>query len=184
MELKEQPYAATLAQKLGDTTHVSALLRKVCKLSGLAEARVSEWLLKCAIERGAKHYVSEFAADVTLDSADLTNEELGVALCLGHHHYDTFLIRAAAQLLSSPEIDAARLARLAEMERVEPTLRHIAEIAALYAPALEPWAYLRTHLRRRLTPPEGVLPHWSRLVNYTGVTPFGGGPSIQWLIRE
>ena len=122
--------------------------------------------------------------DVLDDSADLTNEELGVALCLGHHRYDTFLIRAAAQLLSSPDTDAARLATLAEMERVEPTLRHIAEIAALYAPTLEPWAYLRSHLRRRLSPPEGVLPHWTRLVNYTGVTPFGGGPAIQWLIRE
>jgi len=184
VELKEQLQSPTLAQKLGDTTHVSALLRRVCQLSGLHEARVAEWLLKCAIERGAKHYVSEFAADVPPDSAELSNEELGVALCLGHHRYDTFLIRAAAQLLSSSEIDAARLARLAEMERVEPALRHIAEIAAQHAPALEPWAYLRVHLRTRFTPPEGVLPHWSRLVNYTGVTPFGGGPAIQWLIRE
>ena len=184
VELKEQASAPTLARKLGDVTHVSPLLMRVCRLSGLPEGRAGEWLLKCAIGRGAKHYVCDFPAHVPEDSADLSNEELGVALCLGHHRYDTLLIRAAAQLLSSPETDGARLARLAEMERVEPVLRHIAEVAARYAPALEPWAYLRTHLRQRLTPPPGVLPHWSRLVNYTGVTPFGGGPSIQWLIRE
>ena len=118
------------------------------------------------------------------DLENLADEELGVALCLGQHRYDTFLLRAAAQLLSSPDTDGARLARLAEMERVEPVLRHIAEVAARYAPALETWGYLRIHLWQRLTPPKGVLPHWSRLVNYTGVTPFGGGPNIQRLIRE
>lgn len=54
MELKEQPFAPTLAHKLGDVPHVSGLLRRLAQLSGTGE-RVAERLLKVAIARGAKH---------------------------------------------------------------------------------------------------------------------------------
>ena len=57
MELREQRPRLTLAQKLGDVTHVSPLLRKVRELSGCNEDRVGDWLLKCSVERGATHYV-------------------------------------------------------------------------------------------------------------------------------
>ena len=64
MELKEQRGATTLAQKLGDTVHLSVLLRKACRLSGYSEEEVGEWLLKCAVERGASHYDREFPIDL------------------------------------------------------------------------------------------------------------------------
>src|SRR5579859_2257092 len=115
MEKIGQSSGTTLARKLGDSAHVSPLLRKVCEMSGCPEDRVGEWLLKCAVERGASHYTREFASDLPPDDPDLTDEELGVALCLGQHPYNSALIRAAAQLLSSPDIDAPRLARLAVM---------------------------------------------------------------------
>ncbi|MCU0786323.1 MAG: hypothetical protein MUF81_20205 [Verrucomicrobia bacterium] len=35
MELKEQPFAPTLAQKLGDVPHVSGLLRRIAQLCSL-----------------------------------------------------------------------------------------------------------------------------------------------------
>jgi len=184
VELKEQSAAPTLARKLGDTTHVSALLREVCQLSGLPPAEVGQWLLKCAIERGARHYVCDFPATLPADRPELSDEEVAVGLCLGHHLYNAFYLRAAAQFLSSPRVDAQRLARLAEMERVEPVLLHIADVASRFVPDLEPWAFLRSRLRRRLTPAEGSLPHWSRFVLQTSVTPLGGGPAIQWLYRE
>ena len=184
MELREQPPHPTLARKLGDVTHVSPLLRKVRQLSGCAEDKVGEWLLKCAVERGATHYEREFPASLPPDDPAIRNEELGVALCLGHLPWNPAYLRAAAQLLSAPDTDVIRLTRLAEMERVEPVLLHIAEAAARVAPAQEPWAWLRRHLPRRRKVRTGDLPHWSRFVSQTGVTAFGGGPRIDWLCRQ
>jgi hypothetical protein len=110
-----------LARRLGDTIHFSALLRKVCRMSGCAEDRVGEWLLKCAVGRGASHYERDFPGDLPPDNPDLSNEELAVALCLGQHPYNSVFIRAAAQLLSSARTDVRRLARLAVMEGLNPS---------------------------------------------------------------
>lgn len=183
MELREQGPLPTLAQKLGDVTHVSPLLRKVRELSGRTEEQVGEWLLKCAVERGATHYEREFSSDLPGDSPSLTNEELGVALCLGHLPWNAAYLRAASQLLSAPDVDPATLARLAEMERVEPILLHIAEAAARVAPVQQPWAWLRAHLPRRRKVRTDHLPHWTRFVSQTGVTGFGVGPRTDWLCR-
>lgn len=183
MELREQRPRLTLAQKLGDVTHVSPLLRKVRELSGCAEDQVGDWLLKCAVGRGATHYERDFPPALPPDNHSLSNEELGVALCLGHLPWDPAYIRAAAQLLSAPDIDAVALARLAEMERVEPILLHIAEAAERVATDQEPWVWLRAHLPRRRKVRLEMLPHWSRFVSQSGVTAFGGGPRIDWLCR-
>src|SRR6266478_9740186 len=107
MELREQISRPTLAQKLGDVTHVSPLLRKVRELSGCSEERVGEWLLKCAVERGASHYRHTFEPHLPRDRSELSNEEMGVAMCLYHHPFNPLFIRAAAQLLSAPDIKAA-----------------------------------------------------------------------------
>jgi hypothetical protein len=184
MELREQRPRLTLAQKLGDVTHVSPLLRKVRELSGCKEDQVGEWLLKCAVGRGATHYEREFSSDLPPDDPALSNEELGVALCLGHLPWNAAYVRAAAQLLSAPDIDAIKLVRLAEMERVEPVLLHIAKAAARVAAAQEPWAWLRAHLQCRRGVRGESLPHWSRFVSQSGVTAFGGGPRVDWLRRE
>jgi hypothetical protein len=184
VETIEKSSSPPLARRLGDTVHVSPLLRMVRQISGCPEARVGEWLLKCAVRRGASHYQRDFASDLPPDHPDLSNEELGVALCLGQHSYNSTFIRAAAQLLSSPRTDAPRLARLAVMERVEPVLFHIASLAARFAPEAQPWSYLLRHLPRRLTCPPDALPHWSRFVSQTGVTAFAGGPDIKWLGRR
>ncbi len=173
----------SLARKLGDVAHVSPLLRKAMRLSGCEEDRVGEWLLKSAVARGANHYARKFENNLPADAAALSDEEVGVALCLGQHPYNSAFIRAAAQLLSSPNTDAVRLTRLAVMERVEPVLLHIATVAARFAPEAHPWAYLREHLRQRKPTPPDALPHWSRFVSQTGMTPFRGGPDIKWLWR-
>ena len=153
-------------------------------MSGCSEDRVGEWLLRCAVQRGASHYERPFASDLPPDNSGLSNEEVAVALCLGQHPYNSAFIRAAAQLVSSPQTNAPRLARLAVMERVEPVLLDIAKVAARFAPAEEPWSYLLRHLPQRLSCSPGALPHWSRFVSQTGVTPFGGGPEIKWLRRR
>jgi hypothetical protein len=184
VETIEQLSSPPLAQRLGDTVHVSPLLHKICQVSSCPEDRVGEWLLKSAVQRGASHYERDFPEDLPPDQADLSDEELAVALCLGQHPYNSTFLRAAAQLLSSPRTNAPKLARLAVMERVEPVLFHIATLAARFAPEMQPWSYLLRHLPRRLSCPPDALPHWSRFVSQTGVTSFAGGPDIKWLRRH
>lgn len=183
VELKEQPIRPTLARKLGDVPHVSGLLRRIAQLSGAVE-RVADWLLKVAIARGANHYRRDFDPTLPADFPAISDEEIGVALCLGQNPYNLDALRAAAQFLSSPRINAARLCCLAVQERCEPVLLHITEVAQKYAPKQEPWAYLRQYLRPRRLPRTDALPHWSRFVSQTGYTPAGRGQHIEWLVRD
>jgi hypothetical protein len=183
VELKEQDPAATLARRLGDTAHVSGMAMRLARLSG-AGKRLPEWLLKIAVERGAKHYQRNFDPSLPPDNPAISDEELGVALCLGQHPYSLDNLRAAAQLLSSPRVDAARLARLAVQERCEPTLLHMAAVAERFAPGLQPWNYLRQHLLPRPVGRTDALPHWTRLVSHTSVTAHGGPPRTDWLCRH
>lgn len=183
MELKEQPFAPTLARKMGGVAHVSGLLRRLALLSG-AQQRVADWLFKVAVERGASHYRREFDPALPPDSSAVTDEEVGIALCLGEHPYDLDRLRAAAQLLSSPRVNAPRLCHLAVQERCEPVLLHIAGLAGRFAPELHPWAFLRQHLPPRPVPRTDVLPHWTRLVSHTGVSAHGGPPRADWLCRH
>jgi hypothetical protein len=182
MELKEQAPVTTLARKLGDTAHVSGLAIRLARLSG-ARDRLPEWLLKIAVERGAKHYQREFDPSLPPDIPAISDEEIGVALCLGQMPYEPWLIRAAAQLLSSPRVDPQRLARLAEMERVEPVLLHIAAACAQVGEALEPWATLRRQLHPRRIVRTDALPHWTRFAILSGLTRDGSAPP-QWLMRR
>ena len=183
MELKEQPFAPTLAHKLGDVPHVSGLLRRIAQLSGAGE-RVAEWLLKVAILRGANHYRRDFDPTLSADMPAISDEEIGVALCLGQNPYSLDALRVAAQFLSSPRINVARLCHLAIQERCEPVLLHIAEVAKIYAPEQEPWATLRKQLCPRHVLRTDALPHWTRLVSHTGVTASGGLPRTDWLCRH
>jgi hypothetical protein len=183
MELKDQASAPTLARKLGDTAHVSGLAIRLARLSGAGD-RLPEWLLKTAVERGAKHYQRDFDPSLPPDNPSIPDEEIGVALCLNQLPYQLDNLRAAAQLLSSPLVDAARLCRLALLERCEPVLLHIATLAERFIPAAEPWVYLRQHLRARPVPRLDALPHWSRLVSHTGMTKHGGPPRTDWLCRH
>ena len=75
MELKEQPFAPTLARRLGDVPHVSGLLRRLAHSTGAA-GRIGEWLLKAAVARGANHYHREFDPSLPPDSPAVTDEEI------------------------------------------------------------------------------------------------------------
>ena len=183
MELKDQAPATTLSRKLGDPAHVSGLAIRLARSSGAGD-RLPEWLLQAAVERGATHYQRDFDPPLPPDNPTISDEEIGIALCLGQHPYNLDNLRAAAQLLSSPRTDAARLCRLAVRERCEPVLLHIAAVAERFAHTLEPWAYLRRHLPPRPVPRTDALPHWTRLVSHTGVTAQGGPPKTDWLCRH
>jgi hypothetical protein len=182
VELKEQPLAPTLAEKLGDVAHVSGLAIRLARASGAGE-RLPEWLLKVAVSRGATHYRRQFDPTLPPDNSAISDEEIGIALCLEHHRYDLDNLRVAAQLLSSPRVNAMRLCLLAVQERCEPVLLHIAAVAGKYAPEQEPWATLRKRLPPRRVPRNDGLPHWTRLVSHSGTTR-AGSPRTEWLCRH
>ena len=98
------------------------------------------------------------------------------------YHLDN--VRAAAQLLSSPRVDAARLCRLAVRERCEPVLLHIAAVAERIAPRWNLGLICASTCRPRPVPRADALPHWTRLVSHTGVTARGGPPKTDWLCRH
>jgi hypothetical protein len=179
MERKEHSPLTTLARKLGDTVHVSGLAIRLSRWSGGAD-RLPEWLMKAALGRGARHYQREFDPSLPPDNPAVSDEEIGVALCLGQMPAEPWLLRVAGQLLSSPRVDPQRLARLAEMERVEPVLLHIATACARVDKALEPWATLRCRLRPRRAVRTDALPHWTRFAILPGLTRHGYAPP-QWL---
>jgi hypothetical protein len=167
---------------MGDVPQVSGLAIRLARSSG-AGGRLADWLLKVAVERGASHYRRVFDPALPPDCPTVTDEEIGIALCLGQHGYDLDRLRAAAQLLSSRRVDPERLCRLAVRERCEPILLHVAQIAGRYAPAQQPWAELRNRLRSRPVPRTDALPHWTRLVSHTGTTRQGSARS-DWLCRQ
>ena len=182
MELKEQAHVTTLASKLGDTAHVSGLAIRLARLSG-AGNRLPDWLLRIAVERGAKHYQRDFDPSLPPDNPAISDEEVGIALCLAEQPYRLDNLRAASQLLSSPRVDPQRLSRLAEMERVEPVLLHIAAACARVDKDREPWATLRSRLHPRRTVRADALPHWTRFAILPGLTRDGYAPP-QWLTRR
>ena len=69
-------------------------------------------------------------------------------------------------------------------ERCEPVLHHFAQLAARFAPQLEPWVSVRRDLPFRPVARIDALPHWSRLVSHTGVSAHGGPPRTDWLCRH
>ena len=182
MELRDQAPVTTLARTLGDTAHVSGLAIRLARLSG-AGNRLPDWLLKIAVERGAKHYQRDFDPSLPPDNPAISDEEVGIALCLAEQPYRLDNLRAASQLLSSPRVDPQRLSRLAEMERVEPVLLHIAAACARVDEVMEPWATLRSRLHPRRTVRTDALPHWTRFAILPGLMRDGYAPP-QWLTRR
>lgn len=183
VKLKEQAGTSTLARRLGDTAHVSGLAIRLARVSGAGE-RLPDWLLKIAVERGARHYQHDFDPELPPDQPAITDEEIGVALCLGQMPDNPWFIRAAAQLLSSPKVNPARLASLAERERVEPVLLHIATMAERVGATLEPWASLRGRLRPRRRVRTEMLPHWTRFAVLPGLRQDASYAHPEWLKRR
>jgi len=182
VELENPEPPTTLARRLGDTAHVSGLAIRLARLSR-AGSRLPEWLLKTAVARGAKHYQREFDPSLPPDNPAISDEEIGIALCLGEMPDNPSLIRAAAQLLSSPRVDPQRLTRLAQLERVEPVLLHIAAACERAGAISEPWATLKRNLHPRRTIRTEALSHWTRFAILPGLTREGQAPP-QWLKRR
>jgi len=181
MTAENEQTALTTAQELGQTVHPSALIQKVKLLIG--DEDVVPCLKQVAVERGCRHYLGAFTPPrhVPPKLAQLTDEELAIALCVGELTYDPTNIRIAAEMLSATTCNIKRLAELATEEHCENIVGYIAKCGQRVEPNTAAWQEILNRIGRITDPPPGVLPHWTRFVSATGITPRGGGPHVQWL---
>lgn len=167
----------TLAEKLGTTPHISALLQKAKRL-GLYSPELLESL---AVARGCQHYWSpDLVRAPEIPESDFRNEELAIALLSPSLPYSPHTLRVGAALLGAAGNDTARLARLGVTERAVAQLRYIASAGLQYEPDNPFWRQLLNGLP--LTPPvkDGVMPHPTRFVSMTGMTREGMRPVTVW----
>jgi hypothetical protein len=166
----------TLAAKLGTTSHVSPLLMKARRLGlGPKELQV------LAVQRGCRHYSSDSEPRRPLVSeAELSNEELAVALLSTALPYDPHSIRCGAAMLGAPGNDPSRLARLAVMERSVVPARYVAEAGRRFEPENAFWHRLLDELPPVAPPRSGVMPHPTRFVAMSGFTRKGPGLVVEW----
>jgi hypothetical protein len=167
----------TLAEKLGRTTHVSALLHKAQRL-GLG----AEELERLAIQRGCTYYRTEDKfTPVPVDESRFCNEELAVALLNIALRYNPQTIRLGAAMLGAEGNDIPTIARLAKLERSEAVVRYVAEAGRRFEPQNPFWEGLLAALPVTPMPDSSVVPHPTRFVAMTGITRRGVETVIQWI---
>ena len=178
--MQSQTKNQTLATVLGHTTHVSPLLKKIEKLIG--NENTASCLKQLAVNRGCRHYENTFTPPTNFPRAinTISNEEAGIALCMGHLHYDPMNIRVGAELLSSKKCHPDKIIKLAIQERCKAVVGYIAKCGKKIEPENSTWQRIVTSLEPIPKTPEGTLPHWSRFVSHTGITPVGN-TKIHWL---
>lgn len=165
---------STIAEQLGQTSHLSPLLRKVRRL-GLSDP---EDLRRLAVKRGSSHYSQpgdELAPVSDPGRERLQDIELAFAMLSASQFFDTRRIRAAVQLLSGLDVPPKEVVRLARMERCEALIRQVAEAGARFDDErADFWREILDGVESARMPPEGRLPHVSRYYVETGLTRSGG----------
>jgi hypothetical protein len=168
----------TLAEKLGTTPHISALLKKAERL-GLRSPQLLEAL---GVARGCWHYRSPDISPVPpISESEFGNEELAVALLSPSLPYSPHTIRVGAAMLGATGNDIEAIARLAVSEQCVEVVNYIANAALRFEPDNPFWRRLLDLLPK--TPPiqEGVMPHPTRFVSMTGMTRAGMHPITIWI---
>jgi len=165
---------STIAKQLGQTPHVSPLLRKVRRL-GLAEP---EDLRRLAVKRGCSHYgqPDDNLGDVREPGREqFPDIELAFAMLSAEQSFNTRRIRTAVQLLSGVDVSPKVVIRLAHMERCEVLIRQVAEAGTRFDDErANYWREILDGLQNVGSPPEGRLPHASRYYVETGISSING----------
>lgn len=156
-------------------TTCSTLLEKARAL-GL---RLPEDLQRLAVARGCRYYVVE-PGPLPEIGLPLTNVELAVALLSPALPPGPQDIRVAAAVLSSPDVDAETLVRLAELEGCSGLIRYIAECGKKYEPENGFWAAILAKVGDAMIPQE-PLPHPTRFIEMTGMVRGKVGLFTHWI---
>jgi hypothetical protein len=160
----------TVAEQIGQTPHISPLLRRLRKV-GLTDP---DDLRRLAVARGCWHYrrpdddLGKECQNPGWQS--VSDLELAMGMLTAAQRFDPVLVRCAAQLLSSNRIAVDAIVRLAVQERAVPVVRHIASAGvAMDAGGRERWQQFLAMLPAAPDVVEGRLPHRTRFVSETGI---------------
>ena len=167
----------TLAEKLGTTAHLSALLKKAQRLGLDADG-----LERLAIQRGCDYYHEGDPfppAGVTGDQ--FSNEELAIALLNPALRYHPQTLRLGAAMLGAEGNDPETIARLAKHERCEGVVHYVAASGKRFEPQNEFWTKLLSLLPVTPAPKSSVVPHPTRFVAMTGITRRGVETVTEWI---
>ena len=168
---------ATLAARLGTTSHVSPLLRKAHRL-GL-EVKDLEML---AIQRGCEYYSGgERISEIDVSPEKFSDAELAIALLNPALRYNPQTIRLGAAMLSAENNSPEEVAWLAKLERCESLVRYIAQAGRKFEPQNPFWARLLELLPNSPPPKSSAVPHPTRFVAMTGFTRRGRETIVQWI---
>jgi hypothetical protein len=168
----------TLAEKLEILTPPSPLLLKAQRV-GLNSPALLENL---GVARGCWHYRNPSSPPApNVSEAELSNEELALALLSPAQPYSPHTIRVGAAMLSAAGNDVPTICRLAEAEHCSALIRYIANAAQVFEPDNLFWRQLLKQLPA--TPPikDGVMPHPTRFVSLAGITRGGTRPAPVWI---
>ena len=180
--------SVTLAERLGTTAHLSALLMKARRL-GLTTPVDLERL---AVSRGLRYYDSHgdslnggksplIVPEIETDRG-LTNEELAIALLSPSALYSQQRLRMGAAMLAAEGNRPESIASLARRERCETVVRHVALCGHEVEPENPFWEKLLELIPSgHLVPLPDALPHPTRFVAMTGITRNGVGNLKQWI---
>lgn len=172
---------ANLHIERAQTQHMSPLLRHLKKVVGNQE--VLACLKQLAVERGCLHYEGTFEPPAFLPDGfhALTNEQLGVALCLAHFGCEPNNIRIAAEVISSGDVSPKELAFLAQKERCVREIAYIAGCGKNVEPQNQFWQEVLTALPAEKTKlPIKPMPHWTRFAILAGLDRYGK-KTTHWL---
>ncbi|MCC5848360.1 MAG: hypothetical protein JJU29_09715 [Verrucomicrobia bacterium] len=146
----------TLGEALQETRILSPVRRKLMRHGFPTEAH---WV-QLATLRGCHHYQEQGPHVIDPGPDCISNLEIAAALLSNESKYNPTFIRVAAQLISGESTPDAIL-RIADMERLQTPLRHIAEAGKTIEPDNVFWTTLLINLPPR-RPPAGILPHRDR----------------------
>lgn len=178
----------TLAERLGTTAHLSALLMKARRLGLTTPADLE----RLAVVRGLRYYDSHGDSlkgerspspvpERDIDR-EFSNEELAVALLSPSAPYSLQRLRMGAAMLAAEGNRPESIASLALRERCETVVRHIASCGHEVEPENPFWdKLLRLLPAGHLVPLPDALPHLTRFVAMTGITRNGIGNLKQWI---
>ena len=160
----------SLAQRLGQTVHVSLLRRKVLGLQklypGLNPPCLEDWLLDLANHRGARSVsrsVDSLNAKWEAPSEEeLSNTELVVAICQPQNRDRPQWFRVAAELISAGRVDVGELLFLVRKERCERILAELSKQALIAETENPIWSEIQDAFCD-VAPLSDALIHWSRL---------------------
>ena len=159
----------TLGKRLGLTSHISILDRKVRTLFGEypsnTAAVAEDWLLDVANARGARVVQRDNPPNEYFTSPSkvkFSNEELVVSICLTQRLDRPQLLRLAAQLITRGDLDVQCLVRIARRERVGIILGEMAKQALMVDCNHPTWKRISEEFPSKKNICSPVI-HWQRL---------------------